>query len=193
MLSGAIRHDTMRALILASLAVTTASLRPPDAKVAIAGGGLSGLALAVALKSAGVDVLVLEKAPALRTKSQGAMRLTTAGLADLGAIYASLPDTLRLVGAQFDQAIFKHAMANGTVTSRNASGFGSGVLVAWADVQDALANAIREVAGDDSWLRCDAGVKRYKEESDRVAIELDDGSVVTASLLIGADGAFSCV
>lgn len=196
MLSGANRHDTMRALILASLAVTTASLRPPEAKVAIAGGGLSGLALAVALKSAGIDVLVLEKAPALRTKSQGAMRLTTAGLADLGAIYASLPDTLRSVGAQFDQVIFKHAMANGTVTSRSDSlGSSKGAaLVAWADVQNALADAIREVsAGDDSWLRCGAGVKSYNEKADHVEIELDDGSVVTASLLIGADGAFSAV
>ena len=84
------------------------------------GPSLSGLALAVGLKMAGVeDVLVIrliEKAPALRTKSQGAMRLTTAGLA------------------------------------------------------------------------------RGRPRLDiRLEIELDDGSVVTASLLVGADGAFSAV
>jgi len=180
-------------LVLAGAAVPP---MPAHTKVAIAGGGLSGLALAVALKSAGVDdVLVIEKAPALRTKSQGAMRLTAAGLADLGAIYSSLPDTLRSVGAAFDQVIIKQAMTNGTVTSKtsDAPASGSSALVAWADVQDALANAIREVAGDESWLRCGAGVKGYREKSDRVEITLDDDSVVTASLLIGADGAFSAV
>ena len=81
-------------------------------------------------------------------------------------------------------------MANGTVTSTTSD---VSALVAWADVQDALANAICEVSGDNSWLRCGAGVKRYKEKRDRVEIELDDGSVVTASLLVGADGAFSAV
>ena len=86
-------------------------------------------------------------------------------------------------------------MANGTVTSTTSdvSALNSGALVAWADVQDALANAICEVSGDYSWLRCGAGVKRYKESRDGVEIELDDGSVVTASLLVGADGAFSAV
>ena len=48
--------------------------------------------------------------------------------------------------------IFKKAMANGTVTSTTSdvSALNSGALVAWADVQDALANAICEVSGDNS-------------------------------------------
>ena len=77
-------HVSLAVLSLATGSLTPAPPRPQIA-VAIAGGGLSGLALAVGLKMAGVeDVLVIrliEKAPALRTKSQGAMRLTTAGLA----------------------------------------------------------------------------------------------------------------
>ena len=68
------------------------------------------MALAVGLKMAGVeDVLVIrliEKAPALRTKSQGAIRLLSRQqdwhVADLGSISAQLPDTLSSVGAKFE-------------------------------------------------------------------------------------------
>ena len=52
------------------------------------------------------DVLVIEKAPALRTKSQGAIRLLSRQqdwhVADLGSISAQLPDTLSSVGAKFE-------------------------------------------------------------------------------------------
>ena len=176
---------------------TTSSLQaPPQKSIVIAGGGLSGLALALALISCGIqDILVIEKAHALRTKSQGAIRLTKEGLDNLGKIYPSLPDTLRSVGAHFEKSIVKEALSNGTVTSiRGADpNQGTGVLVAWADIQNTLANAIRKVSNDESWLRCGYGVKSYKEKVDRVEIQLDDGSIITTSLLVGGDGAFSTI
>ena len=176
---------------------TTSSLQaPPQKSIVIAGGGLSGLALALALKSSGIeDILVIEKAPALRTKSQGAIRLSKEGLNNLGKIYPSLPETLRSVGAHFEKSICKEALSDGTVTSiRGADpNQGTGVLIAWADIQNTLANAIREVSNDESWLRCGNGVKSYKEKADRVEVQLDDGSIITTSLLVGGDGAFSTV
>jgi len=182
---------------VAHASAPTPKLHPKlQTSVAIAGGGLSGLALALALKSSGIeDVLVIERASALRTKSQGAIRLTDAGLADLGIIYPSLPYTLRSVGAVFEQSIKKQVLENGTVNyfTGNDPSIGIGILVAWADIQDALANAIREVSSDESWLRCGSGVKSYRETSERVEVQLDDGSVIHTSLLIGGDGAFSSV
>ena len=176
---------------------TTSSLQaPPQKSIVIAGGGLSGLALALALKSSGIeDILVIEKAPALRTKSQGAIRLSKEGLNNLGKIYPSLPETLRSVGAHFEKSICKEALSDGTVTSiRGADpNQGTGVLIAWADIQNTLANAIREVSNDESWLRCGNGVKSYKEKADRVEVKLDDGSIITTSLLVGGDGTFSTV
>jgi len=169
---------------------------PPQKSIIIAGGGLSGLALALALKSSGIeDILVIEKAPALRKNSQGAIRLTKEGLDNLGKIYPSLPDTLRSVGAHFENSILKEALPNGTVTSIHGTdpNQGTGVLIAWADIQNSLANAIREVSNDESWLRCGSGIKSYKEKADRVEVQLDDGSIITTSLLVGGDGAFSTV
>ena len=176
---------------------TTSSLQaPPQKSIVIAGGGLSGLALALALKSSGIeDILVIEKAPALRTKSQGAIRLSKEGLNNLGKIYPSLPETLRSVGAHFEKSIVKEALSDGTVTSIRGDDLnqGIGVLVAWADIQNTLANAIREVSNDESWLRCGSGIKSYKEKADRVEVKLYDDSIITTSLLVGGDGAFSTV
>ena len=168
----------------------------PEKSVVIAGGGLSGLALALALKSSGIeDVLVIEKAPALRSKSQGAIRLTKEGLDSLGKIYPSLPDTLRSVGAHFEQSIQKEALNNGTVTYIRGDDThqGTGVLIAWADIQNTLANAINEISNDESWLRCGSGIKSYNEKEDSVEVKLYDDSIITTSLLVGGDGAFSTI
>ncbi len=177
--------------------VTTSSLQaPPQKSIVIAGGGLSGLALALALISSGIeDILVIEKAHALRTKSQGAIRLSKEGLNNLGKIYPSLPETLRSVGAHFEKSIVKEALSDGTVTSIRGADLnqGIGVLVAWADIQNTLANAIREVSNNESWLRCGSGIKSYKEKADRVEVKLYDDSIITTSLLVGGDGAFSTV
>jgi len=169
----------------------------PEKSIIIAGGGLSGLALALALKSSGIeDILVIEKAPALRSKSQGAIRISSEGFVSLGGIYPSLPDTLRSRGVIRDAGfIRKEVLSNGTVTFdyMDDPHNGTGVSIAWADIQNSLANAIREVSSDESWLRCGSGIKSYNERMDRVEVELDDGSIITTSLLVGADGTFSTV
>jgi len=169
----------------------------PEKSIIIAGGGLSGLALALALKSSGIeDILVIERAPALRSKSQGAVRLTGKGLNSLGIIYPSLPDKLLSIGAHRNTAfIRKAALSNGTVTFdyMDDPHNGAGVAIAWADIQNTLANAIREISNDESWLRCGSGIKNYKEKADSVEVELEDSSIITTSLLVGGDGTFSTV
>lgn len=50
-----------------------------DVDVAIAGGGLCGLALAVGLQERGIDAHVFEKAPALRTDSATAISMALNG------------------------------------------------------------------------------------------------------------------
>ncbi len=168
----------------------------PEKSVVIAGGGLSGLALALALKSSGIeDILVIERAKALRSKSQGAIRLTKEGLNSLGIIYPSLPETLRSVGANFEKSIAKKALTNGTVTyiKGNDINQGTGILIAWADIQNSLANAINEISNDEYWLRCGSGIKSYNEKGDKVEVQLEDGSIITTSLLVGGDGTFSTI
>ena len=168
----------------------------PEKSVVIAGGGLSGLALALALKSSGIeDILVIERAKALRSKSQGAIRLTKEGLNSLGIIYPSLPETLRSVGANFEKSIAKEALNNGTVTYIKGEdpNQGTGILIAWADIQNSLANAINEISNDEYWLRCGSGIKSYNEKGDKVEVQLEDGSIITTSLLVGGDGTFSTI
>jgi len=168
----------------------------PEKSVVIAGGGLSGLALALALKSSGIeDILVIERAKALRSKSQGAIRLTKEGLNSLGIIYPSLPETLRSVGANFEKSIVKKALNNGTVTHNKGNDInqGTGLLIAWADIQNTFANAINEISNDESWLRCGYGVKGYNEKADKVEVQLEDGSIITTYLLVGGDGTFSTI
>ena len=169
----------------------------PEKSVVIVGGGLSGLALALALKSSGIeDILVIERAPALRSKSQGAIRISREGLTSLGGIYPSLPDTLRSRGVIRDSGVIrKEVLSNGTVTFdyMDDPHNGTGVSIAWADIHNSLVNAIHEVSSDESWLKCGYGIKNYNEKMNRVEVELDDGSIITTSLLVGADGTFSTV
>ena len=150
----------------------------------------------MALKSSGIeDILVIERAKALRSKSQGAIRLTKEGLNSLGIIYPSLPETLRSIGANFEKSIAKEALNNGTVTYIKGEdpNQGIGILIAWADIQNSLANAINEISNDEYWLRCGSGIKSYNEKGDKVEVQLEDGSIITTSLLVGGDGIFSTI
>jgi len=186
--------------------VSSASVAPAEVpiaytcEVAIAGGGLSGLALCAALRKAGVDATVFERADALRTSSQGAVILRPHGRAALHAIDPRVPSRLDAVGADFVGFTGVRVAKDGGVAVRTRNATGDGLQLAWADLQDTLATAARGFAGqtenekgDATWLRCGAAVEAFEERAGHVDVALSSGETVRAAVLVGADGAFSTV
>jgi 2-polyprenyl-6-methoxyphenol hydroxylase-like FAD-dependent oxidoreductase len=177
-----------------TLAWSRAPARPLDADVIIAGGGLGGLALCSGLRSRGLRTLVLERAPELRTASQGTIILWPNGISALREL-GSLEERVRPRGVAVQRTEIVLRDASGAETRR--PGFAGGVdatFVPWARVQSELAAAAAD-AGDasDDWLRCGHTVVGYREHDECVEVRLEGGGSLCARVLVGADGTFSRV
>lgn len=185
----------MRLLGLASVfsLVMRRDERSLDAEVIIAGGGLGGLALCATLRRAGVDTIVLERAPQLRTKSQGTIALWPNGLAALRSM--GLADQVSRRGVP---------MLSTKITQRDIEGRESvragvvagldAVFIQWAQVQEALSQGVSE--DPKAWLTCNSEVRSFKDRGDHVEVQTKGrdgtpGTVLRCSMLIGADGTFS--
>lgn len=155
----------------------------------IAGGGIGGLAAAVALGQIGVDCLVLEQAPEIREVGAGLSLWANAVrvLQDFG-----LGDQIVSAGSCVDRAL--------TITSRgdvisdidlseiNARAGAPSVCAHRADLQRILAQALPSGA-----LRTGATCTGFSQTTDRVEVTLSDGAREQGDLLIGADGIHSAI
>ena len=107
-------------LVAATLVAAAAALAPPaKVDVAIAGGGLGGLAACAALRARGVDAHVFEAAGELLRGSTGTgIMISANGMAALGAVDRRLPAAMRARGVRITaQHITKYA-ADGAVELR---------------------------------------------------------------------------
>ncbi|MCE0504237.1 FAD-dependent monooxygenase [Roseivivax sp. GX 12232] len=157
-------------------------------RIAVVGGGIGGLAAALAFRQAGAEVTVLEQAEALREVGAG-LQLSPNGLAVLRALGVAVNPG----GAPRARAVSLRDYREGREVLRLDLGrLGPGMdyrLVHRADLIDALARAARE-----------AGVKMrlLQKVSDitpgsPARLRMANGDGISADLVIGADGLHSAV
>jgi salicylate hydroxylase len=157
-------------------------------RVIIAGGGIGGMAAAIAVKQAGFDPIVLEQAPEIAEVGAGVGLAANAmrALEFLGAAAH-----VRTVSTRASEIIL-YAMdtgANISHTRLDPSAFGDYMyLVHRADLLNALmAQLPREC------IRTNSRVVSFEETSSGVSVRLDRDEVLHGASLIGADGLQSVV
>jgi len=155
-------------------------------KAAIVGGGVGGLAAAIALDRAGVEVEVFEQAPAIEpvgaslSLGPNAVRLLDElgqgeGLRRVGAV----PDTVDLL--RWDDGALLH---RSTLGPPMAERFGAPQLDFFRpDLQQVLLDAVPAGA-----LRLGSEVVAVEQDGSAASVVLRDGSRVAADVVVAADG-----
>lgn len=160
-------------------------------RVAVLGGGIGGLAAAIALRRVGVDVDIFEQAPAFR-RIGAAINLTPNAVRVLDAL--GVGDAVRH-NAYRPQHRVSRTWDTGAETSRLPLGrvaeerYGGPQLTTHrADLLSALTAAVPSDA-----IHLGKRATRIEEDGEGVAIAFGDGSRHKADALIGADGIHSTV
>ncbi|CAB9530157.1 Zeaxanthin epoxidase, chloroplastic [Seminavis robusta] len=83
-------------------------------EVAIIGGGLAGLAMAIGLTRANIPCKVFERAPQLRSNSQGILALQPNGMRALENIHPDLPDMIVQAGCEREELVITTIQADGS-------------------------------------------------------------------------------
>ena len=153
----------------------------------IIGGGIGGLAAAVALRRAGVAVRVFEQAPALREAGAG-LSLWSNATVHLHAW--GLAGPLRSIGADIDRGEIRSS------SGRLLAAFRFGLLaqeagapivgVHRADLLNVLAAAVEPAS-----IRLNSRLVDLEQDQRGVTATFADGYVERGDLLIGADGIHS--
>ena len=159
-------------------------------KVIICGAGIAGLALAQQLAVAGAEVVVLEKAPEPRTS--GYMIDFFGPGYDAAEAMGVLP-RIRELGYQVDELAYCDESGRrraGLRFAQFAKATG-GRLV--SVMRPDLERALREHLPRRVDLRFATTVTAVDNHSDSVMATLDDGTMLTADLLVGCDGIHSAV
>ena len=163
-------------------------------RILIAGGGIGGLAAALALAQKGIASLVLEKASQLGEIGAGIQLGPNAfhcfdrlGVGEAARGMAVYIDTLRLMDAMADGEI-THIDLGETFRARFGNPY---AVVHRGDLHGVLLKACRDHALIE--LRTSADVDGLRPGRHGVAARLADGETVRGAALIGADGLWSNV
>ncbi|KAG0333474.1 hypothetical protein BG000_009118 [Podila horticola] len=162
---------------------------PRKPKVLIAGAGIGGLTLAILLKKAGVNFLVLERAKEIKPLGSAMLFGTTIApvLKQLG-IYEDLVD----IGKQSNRSHMYDEDLNHTLTMdfRGLAEIGDGFeyIVARPDLYNLL---WRHVTREN--IHLDKMIESYVQNGDSVTVHCSDNSTYRGDILVGADGAYSAV
>ena len=148
----------------------------------IAGGGIVGLSAGRALLRAGMEVIVAEKADAIRAAG------ATLGLwANAVRVFDDLDVDVRSVGREAE--MYFHGTSGQLLKTPEFGEEDHRYLLAH---RASLNNLLAESVGYDN-IRLEAAVAGFEEDQDRVTVRFTDGSTEDADLLIGADGLYSKV
>jgi xanthine dehydrogenase molybdopterin-binding subunit B len=109
--------------------------------VAVAGAGLGGLAMGIALKKVGLDARLFERAHALRDVSQGLVGITPNGLRALELIDPRLKEYLFEKGKYNTEAFTKTVDVAGS-SERTVTFEANNLSIPWADIQHSLARLV---------------------------------------------------
>lgn len=161
-------------------------------KALIVGGGVGGLATAIALAQRGRDVTVLEQAPAL-TEIGAGLQISPNGwrvLEALGVIPLIRdtlfePEQIEMRMGVSGRQVFRLQM-RGYAEQRWRAPY---IHMHRADLVDALAARLRTLAPDA--IQTGAAVTGYAQDGDQVVLTLEGGSTMTGDIAVGADGLHS--
>jgi salicylate hydroxylase len=159
-------------------------------RIAIVGGGVGGLATALALERRGAEIVVCEQSPALNEIGAG-LNLSPNALMALRVL--GVEDQVVALGSESDFLVIR-SWKSGRIISRMRRGafrqqFGApNLTVHRADLLDVLCGALKTV-NLHFGARCIA-----VEQCDRSGVvRLADGSEIEADIIVGADGIHSVV
>ncbi|WGV27953.1 FAD-dependent oxidoreductase [Halotia branconii] len=163
---------------------------PVVEKVAIIGAGLGGLAVAIALRKQGIDTQVYEKAHSLRPVGAG-LTLFPNGLNSLEAIAPGIVDSLKHAASQTRVTNFKkntgEMIAQNSITLMEK--YGQPMLnIRWSRLQEILAAAL-----PNDVIHLNHRCIGFEQLDSGVEVSFDNGKIVQADLLIGADGIHSTI
>jgi 2-polyprenyl-6-methoxyphenol hydroxylase-like FAD-dependent oxidoreductase len=155
-------------------------------QVLVIGGGIGGLAAAVALGRAGVPVRVFEQAPALHEVGAGVSLWPNAmrALASLGLGRSVLGDHVPI-----ERIVIRRRDDTPLIRLREPGRYPEpGICVHRSHLQRTLVAAVPA-----DRLRLDRRLVGIRSDGAGVAAEFDDGSSASGALLIGCDGLNSAV
>lgn len=155
----------------------------------IAGGGIGGLAAAVALRRAGIDVLVLERAPRIEEVGAGLSLWANAMLAlrSLG-VEQRVAEAGSILTRAVTVTCTGKTIQNIDLDAINQKAGANSVCAHRADLQRALAEALPS-----NTIRTGTACTGFTQESDGISVLLENGGTERGDLLIGADGIRSVV
>jgi salicylate hydroxylase len=165
-----------------------------DKSMVISGGGIGGLAAALACAHAGWKVDLLEQSPVFGEVGAGIQLgpnvvkvLKTMGVADALSRVAAFPNHLEVRNATTAERLAVLPLGK-TAEQRYGAPY---VTIARADMHTLLLEAVRAQGGVD--LHLDSRVIGIKQGEQGVAVETVQDQTFEAPLLVGADGLWSTV
>jgi salicylate hydroxylase len=168
-----------------------------DVRVGVVGGGIGGLAAAVALCRPEFDVTVYEQAASLNESGSGLV-LPPQALAALGQIDTSIGVAVQTAGQRYPRsAAVPLLLHTGTVLAADSffvSGHDPGLPPMVTILRSDLHRMLQGAASDAGvTVRTSARVAGFVEDEREVTIAFADGESVSVDILIGADGLRSTV
>ena len=157
----------------------------------VVGGGIAGPAAALAMAKAGIEPLILERRPVVDPEAGSWFTLAPNGLDALQAIDALAAAEERNVPSRANVMYGATGRRLGEVSLGNPLENG---LVGMTMKRSLLAARLeREAERRGIVVRRGADVAEVSDAGDHVEATLTDGNVLTADLLVGADGVHSRV
>jgi 2-polyprenyl-6-methoxyphenol hydroxylase-like FAD-dependent oxidoreductase len=161
----------------------------PHSRVIVVGAGVGGLAAAVALQRADIEVVVLEKAPELTPIGAG-LHLWTNALAALQQL--GVDEAVRGTGTELEYTRFLTAGGR-LIANWNAGEAGRRLGAPTVGATRADLHAALLAALDRSVLRLGTECTGFAQDSGGVTVRCTDGREEHGDVLVGADGINSVV